>query len=142
MIKEDGVAKVLLRVSHLIFAHLIELRHRQSEVMKMPRHIDEGPVLIAVRTYDTNDTSAVRVCLAGIHSIGALLLDSHQYSVFSIQYSAPKLQCVMDTSYLARPDDILQDTVSLKEDMLAVDHLYLASHDRINERQLGQASIV
>ena len=73
MIKEGGVAKVFLRVSHLIFAHLIELRHRQSEGMKMPRHIDEGPVLIAVRTYDTNDGTSVRVCLAGIDSIGSLL---------------------------------------------------------------------
>ena len=48
----------------------------------------------------------------------------------------------MDTSYFARPDDILQNTVRLKEDMLAISDLDLFSADGIDERQLRQTAVI
>ncbi len=48
----------------------------------------------------------------------------------------------MDTGDAAGTDDVLEDTVRFEEDMFAVDHLYLASHDGIDERQFGEPTIV
>lgn len=48
----------------------------------------------------------------------------------------------MNTGHFARADDILENAVRLEENMFAVDHLYLASHDGKDERQFGQAAIV
>ena len=48
----------------------------------------------------------------------------------------------MDTGDAAGPDDVLENTVCLEEDMLAVDHLYLAPHDGIDERQFGELAVV
>ena len=48
----------------------------------------------------------------------------------------------MDTSHFAGADDILEDTVRLKEDMLAISYLDLFSANGIDERQLGQTAVI
>ena len=48
----------------------------------------------------------------------------------------------MEASDLARADDVLQNTIRLEEDMLAIGDLYLAAYDRIDEGQFGQAAVV
>ena len=48
----------------------------------------------------------------------------------------------MDTSHFAGADDILENTVRLKEDMFAISDLDLFSADGIDERQLRQAAVV
>ena len=47
----------------------------------------------------------------------------------------------MKTSYLTGTDDILQYSVRLKEKMLAIGDRDLLSHERINERQVGQFAV-
>ena len=48
----------------------------------------------------------------------------------------------MNTSHFARTDDIFQNTVRLKEDMLAISYLDLFSANGIDERQLGQTAVI
>lgn len=55
---------------------------------------------------------------------------------------APELQCIMHARHLARTDDVLQNTIRLEEDMLAIGYLYLASYDRIDEGQFGKSAVV
>ena len=47
----------------------------------------------------------------------------------------------MEAGDFARADDILQYSVRLKEDMLAVGDLYLAAYYRIDEGQFGEATV-
>ena len=47
----------------------------------------------------------------------------------------------MEAGDFARTNDILQDTVGLKHDMLAIGDLYLAPYDRIDEGQFGEATV-
>ena len=75
MVEEQGVAQILLGVRHLIVADPVQFGYGQAECMKMARHIDESAVLIAVGADDTNDGATCCICLTGVYSIGALLLN-------------------------------------------------------------------
>ena len=48
----------------------------------------------------------------------------------------------MDAGHLARAEEILQDTVRLYHDMLAIIDLYLCAYDRIDEGQFRQPAVI
>ena len=120
MVEENGVTQVLLGITHLVLAHPIEFRHRQAESVEMARHIDEGAVLIPVRTLYANDRTPIRIRFAGVDSIGTLLFNHEKRKELALE-----LQSMMDTGDLARSHKVLQNTVRFNHDMLAVVDLYL-----------------
>lgn len=136
-IKKERVAQVLLRISHLVPAHLIHFGHGQTERMEMTRHIDERAVLIAVRSFYADDRAALLVLHARVNPIGSLLLQNYGLRILAL-----KLKGMMNTGYLARRNEILQYSVGLYHDMLAVVDLDLLAYNRIDEGQFGQAAVV
>ena len=136
-IKKERVAQVLLRISHLVLAHLIHFWHGQTERMEMTRHIDERAVLIAVRSFYADDRAALLVLHARVNPIGSLLFQNYELRILAL-----KLKGMMNTGYLARRNEILQYSVGLYHDMLAVVDLDLLAYNRIDEGQFGQTAVV
>ena len=74
-VEKERIAQILLGISHLVGADGVEFGYRQTQFVKMPRHIDEGAVLIAVRAFHTDDRTALLIRHTGIHPVAALLLN-------------------------------------------------------------------
>ena len=74
-VEKERIAQILLGISHLVVADGVEFGHGQTQFVKMPRHIDERTVLIAIRAFHTDDRTALLIRHTGIHPVTALLLN-------------------------------------------------------------------
>ena len=74
-VEKERIAQILLGISHFVVADGVEFGYRQTQFVKMPRHIDERTVLIAVRAFHTDEGAALLIRHTGIHPVAALLLN-------------------------------------------------------------------